>query len=61
MIILLFILILSSCSKSEVVEMPPQTKSIDTAYTPRVKADTIKKTPIRFNVTITNWEDYDID
>ena len=41
--------------------MPPQTKSIDTAYTPRVKADTIKKIPIRFDVTIKDWEDYDID
>lgn len=41
--------------------MPPQTKSIDTAYTPRVKADTIKKTPIRFDVTIKDWEDYDIN
>lgn len=37
--------------------MPPQAKSIDTAYTPRVKADTIKRHPIKFEVTIKDWED----
>lgn len=55
MIILLLILL--SCSKSEVVEMPPQTKSIDTTYIPRIKADTVKKIPIKFEVTIKDWED----
>ena len=57
MIILLLILLIS-CSKSEVVTMPPQTKSTDTTYTPRVKADTTEKRhPIRFEVTIKDWED----
>ena len=38
--------------------MPPQTKSTDTTYTPRVKADTTEKRhPIRFGVTIIDWED----
>ena len=41
--------------------MPPQATDIDTVYTPKVKADTIKKIPIRFDVAIKDWEDYDID
>lgn len=60
MIILLLILLVS-CTKSEVISMPPQATDIDTVYTPKVKADTIKKIPIRFDVAIKDWEDYDID
>jgi hypothetical protein len=57
MILILIILILTSCSKSEVLTMSPQMEIKDTTYTPRVKADTNKLHPIRFDVHITDWED----
>ena len=42
--------------------LPPQMESTDTTYTPRVKAvDTTKIHPIRFEVHITDWVDYDFD
>ena len=57
---ILLLILLLSCSKSEVVEMPPQTKSIDTTYTPRHR-DTTKKHPIRFDIHITDWEDVEVN
>lgn len=58
MIALLLILILGSCSKSEVVIMPPQTRGIDTCYTPRTRDTTRKE--IKFDINIIEWENEDI-
>jgi hypothetical protein len=61
--LLLILLLLPSCTKSEVIMEAPYTRCVDTTsvYTPRVKADTNKLHPIRFDVHITDWEDYDFD
>ena len=58
MILLLLILLISSCSKSEVVLTPPLTKSIDTCYTPRQRDTTRKE--IRFNVSIIEWKETEL-
>ena len=52
------ILLLTSCSMSEVLETPlPRTKS-DTTYTPRVIDTTsVSGVPIGFDVTIADWEE----
>lgn len=55
MIVLLIILLLSACSKSEVVDMPI-TKGVDTTYTPRVVDSTETRKPIMFDVGIEDWE-----
>ena len=61
-LLVILILSLTSCSKSEVLMLPPQMESTDTTYTPRVKSvDTTKIHPIRFDVHITDWVDYDFD
>ena len=62
MIALFLLLLLTSCSMSEVLETPlPRTKS-DTTYTPR-QIDTLKLSdkPIGFEVGVDEWEDEDID
>ena len=61
MIVLLIILLLSSCSKSEVVQMPAETKGIDTTYTPRVADSTETREPIRFDVTVGDWKEITIE
>lgn len=61
MIALLIILLLSSCSKSEVVQMPTETKGIDTTYTPRVADSTEVRQPIRFDVGIEDWGEITIN
>lgn len=55
MIALLIILLLSSCSKSEVVQMPTETKGADTTYTPRVADSTEVREPIKFDVSVGEW------
>ena len=60
MIALLLILLISSCSKSEVVIMPPQIWSIDTTYTPRVKSEDTTKVKIGFEISITPWQEVEI-
>jgi hypothetical protein len=59
---ILILLLLTSCSLSEVLEMPkPRTKT-DTTYIPR-QLDTTETSdiPIGFEVTIEDWEDTEID
>ena len=56
----IILLLLAGCSKSEVLMELPQTKSIDTTYTPRVRVDTMDKHPIRFDVNIIDLEDADV-
>jgi hypothetical protein len=59
---ILILLLLTSCSLSEVLETPmPRTKS-DTTYIPR-QLDTTETSdiPIGFEVTIEDWEDTEID
>lgn len=59
--LLLILLLLAGCSKSEVLISPPQTESTDTTYTPRAKSvDTTKMHPIRFDVHITDWVEENI-
>ena len=61
-IALLLLLVLTSCSMSEVLETPlPRTKA-DTTYTPRA-VDTlgISDVPITFDVSVEGWEDIEID
>lgn len=60
MIALLIILLLSACSKSEVIEMP-LTKGIDTTYTRRVADSTETRQPIRFDVGIEDWGEITIN
>lgn len=60
MIAILLILLLSSCSKSEVIEMP-LTKGVDTTYTPRVADSTEVRQPIRFDVTVGDWKEITIE
>ena len=57
-LIILLLLLLTSCSMSEVLEMPlPRTK-VDTTYTPRVIDTTsVSGVPIGFDVTISDWEE----
>ena len=52
------ILMLCSCSASELIDTPlPRTK-VDTTYTPRVIDTTsISGVPIGFDVTIADWEE----
>jgi hypothetical protein len=55
---ILILLLLTSCSLSEVLEMPkPRTKT-DTTYHPR-EVDTLKisDVPIGFEVGVDEWED----
>lgn len=59
MIALLLILILGSCSKSEVINLP-QTRGIDTTYTPRVKSEDTTKVKIGFEISITPWQEVEI-
>lgn len=53
------LLLLTSCSMSEIVEQPaPRTKADTTAYTPR-QVDTLKLSdkPIGFDVAIEDWKE----
>ena len=55
---LLLLLLITSCSMSEMLETPlPRTKA-DTTYTPRA-VDTLKLSdrPIGFEVSVDEWED----
>lgn len=62
MIILLLILILSGCSKSEVIAYPElNTKAQDSTYTPRVADSTETRKPIRFDVSIEDWGEITIE
>jgi hypothetical protein len=45
-------------SKIEEQQIKPKEAEI---YTPRVKIDTTEKHPIRFDVTINNWEDTSVE
>ena len=60
--LLLILAILVSCSKSDILYEMPQMESKDTTYTPMTKhpKDTTRRIPIRFDVHIINWEEYDI-
>lgn len=62
MIALLLLLLLTSCSMSELVAVPETRSSDTTAYTPRHR-DTLKLSdrPIGFEVSVDEWEDEDID
>jgi hypothetical protein len=58
---ILILLLLTSCSMSEVLETPlPRTKS-DTTYHPR-EVDTLKisDVPIGFEVTVDEWDEQEI-
>lgn len=59
MIILLIIMLVTSCSKSEVINLP-QTRGIDTTYTPRTKTQDSTKVKIDFKVTVTPWSEVEI-
>lgn len=59
MIILLIIMLITSCSKSEVITLP-QTWNIDTTYTPRVKSEDTTKVKIGFEISITPWQEVEI-
>lgn len=62
MITLLLLILLTSCSFSEVLEQPlPRTKS-DTTYTPRTKDTTNTSfVPIEFEVGVEEWEDVETE
>lgn len=62
MIALLLLLLLTSCSMSELVAVPETRTKSDTTYTPRA-VDTLKLSdrPIGFEVGVDEWEDEDID
>lgn len=53
---ILLLLILYGCSMSKIEEQQIKPKEAE-IYTPRVKTDTIKRHPIKFEVTIKDWED----
>lgn len=56
---ILILLLLTSCSLSEVLETPmPRTKSDTTAYSPR-QIDTTSHSgvPVEFDVTVQDWEE----
>lgn len=53
---ILLLLILYGCSMSKIEEQQIKPKEAE-IYTPRVKTDTTKKHPIKFEVTIKDWED----
>lgn len=61
MIALLIILILTGCSRSEVVEMP-LTKASDTAmyYRPRPPKQDTTRREISFDVTVEGWNEITI-
>ena len=61
-LLLISAILLVSCSKSDILYEMPQMESKDTTYTPRTKhpKDTTRRIPIKFDVHITDWEDYDI-
>lgn len=56
---IVLLLLLTSCSMSEIVEQPaPRTKADTAAYTPR-QIDTLKLSdkPIGFDVAVEDWEE----
>lgn len=58
---LTFLLLLASCSMSELVDQPaPRTKADTAAYTPR-QIDTLKLSdkPIGFDVSVEDWKEND--
>lgn len=60
--IVLLLLLLSGCSKSEIIsQIELETKTTDSTYKyrPHRPKDTTDKRPIRFDVHITDWENYD--
>lgn len=61
MIALLLLLLLTSCSMSEVLETPMPKTKVDTTYIPRtIQKDTndveSSGIPIEFDVTVESWE-----
>ena len=59
--LILLLLLLTSCSMSEIVEQPaPRTKADTTCYTPR-QIDTLKLSdkPIGFDVSVEDWKEND--
>lgn len=62
MIALLLFLILCSCSKSEVIDLPKTRSADTTVYAPRER-DTLELSdvPIGFDVSVDEWEDEEID
>ena len=59
MLLLITLLLLAGCSKSEVLIEMPKMESADTIYTPKTKVqDTIKRHPIKFDVYVIDWEEY---
>lgn len=55
---ILLLLLLCSCSKSEVIDLPKTRSADTTAYTPRER-DTLELSdvPIGFDVSVDDWED----
>ena len=60
--LLLLLFLLTSCSMSEVLDMPKPRTKVDTTYIPRA-VDTlgISDVPIGFEVSVDEWEDEEID
>lgn len=61
-IIVVFLTIFISCSKSTIIDIAiPRTVEDTSTYTPRVKSDTVVidtiRVPISFDVTVDNWVD----
>lgn len=57
MIALLLLLLLTSCSMSELVAVPETRSSDTTAYTPRHRDTTeISGVPVTFDVTVEDWK-----
>jgi hypothetical protein len=57
------LLLLTSCSMSEILEQPlPRTKSDTTTYQPRpIDTTQTSGVPITFDVSVEGWEDIEID
>lgn len=62
MMILLLLLLLTSCSHSIVIDMP-RTKADTTEYIPIERNDTTETSgvPVTFDVSVEGWEDIEID
>ena len=62
--IVLLLLLLCGCSKSEIIsQIELETKTMDSTYKhrPHRPKDTTDRHPIRFDVHITDWDNYDFD
>ena len=60
---LILLLLLTSCSMSEVLEQPkPRTKADTTEYHPRqIDTLSVSDVPIAFEVSVDEWEDEETD